>query len=78
MTGKNPSLSLPTFGDDSVDSRRLVQTYKLVNGNSWSDLEGRVNYFLQQPGNEGYQVHGDIQMYSGNEFVQSLVGYKYI
>lgn len=71
--GKSSSSSLTTFSDS-----RLIQTYKIISGNALHDLETKVNYFLEQPGNEGYQAHGDIQIISYNDFVQTLVGYKYV
>lgn len=82
MTEKSESLSQPTatFNGDTPDDkgRRLIQLYKIVAGNAWYDLETRVNAFLSAPGNEGFQAHGDIQMYSYSEYVQVLTGYKYV
>jgi hypothetical protein len=51
---------------------KLVE-YKIVSGNSLTDLEIKVNYFLDSFPRDEYRVHGDIQMYSYSEFVQVLV-----
>lgn len=58
--------------------KRLVQTYKIVGGFADYDLETKVNHYLQQPGNEGCVVHGDLQMLGHSEFKQLIVGYKYV
>ena len=53
---------------------RRVAKYKLIRGADLTEMEVRVNYFLAQPVNSEYTVHGDIQMYSYSEYVQTLVG----
>lgn len=58
----------------TVTKERRVLKYRIISGNSLGDLETRVNYFLANPAHTSYAVHGDIQMYSYSEYVQTLVG----
>lgn len=53
---------------------RRILKYKLIRGNSLDDLEKVTNIFLALPTSANYSIHGDIQMYSHQEWVQTLVG----
>ena len=75
------SLEVETGGRVEAALPRLVQTYRIIRANSLPELEERVQYALEQTtatSNDTTHVHGDIQEYNGNEFVQVLIGYKYI
>lgn len=61
-----------------MEEKRLIQTYKIVSGNSLDDLEAKVSYHLAQHGNETCQVHGDVQNISYTAYIQVLTGYKYV
>lgn len=65
-------------GTSKPTEKKLVQTYKIISGNSMQDLENKVNWYCAQPGNEGYQLHGDVLNFGYSEFIQSLAGYKYV
>jgi hypothetical protein len=79
LSGNQPSTGekakVPSSTQGSLTLPRLV-SYRLITGSSAAELETRVNYFLQQSGNDYFACIGPPDMFGHELFVQGLQGYK--